>query len=111
MRIYLITFAAGALAAFLIFAPDRWRKSAISSLLAFIGYKTYISSKENNNSDKQSERVEKKIEQEKEKQQEIKERQRKLEEEGLDEADKPDETGSVLDSIVDDSREPPESGL
>ena len=111
MRIYLIVFAAGALVAFLIFAPDRWRKGAIASLLAFIGYKAYTSGNDNNHSGKQSEQAEKKIEQEQEKQQEIKERQQKLEEEGLDEADKPDETGSVLDSIISGEREPPESGL
>ena len=110
MRLYLIIFAAGVSVAFLIFAPDRWRKGAIASLLAFIGYKAYTSGNDNNHSGKQSEQAEKKIEQEQEKQQEIKERQRKLEEEGITDEDKP-ETCSVLDSIVDGSREPPESGL
>ena len=110
MRIYLIIFAAGALVAFLIFAPDRWRKSVLSFVAAIIGYKALASDNNNNHSDKQSEQVEKKIEQEKEKQEEIKQRQQKLEEEGIPDEENP-ETGSVLDSIVDDSREPPEPGL
>ena len=110
MRIYLIIFAAGALVAFLIFAPDRWRKAVLSFVAAIIGYKALTSDNNDNHSGKQSEQTENKIEQEQEKQQEIKGRQRKLEEEGITDEDKP-ETCSVLDSIVDGSREPPESGL
>ena len=110
MRLYLIIFAAGALVAFLIFARDRWRKAVLSFVAAIIGYKALISGNGNNHSGKQSEQAENKIGQEQEKQQEIKQQQQKLEEEGITDEDKP-ETGSVLDSIVDDSREPPESGL
>ena len=84
----------------------------LSFVAAIIGYKVLTSDNDNNHSGKQSEQAEKKIEQEQEKQEEIKQRQQKLEKEGLDEADKPDETGSVLDDITDDDgREPPDNGL
>ena len=112
MKLYLIVFGAGTLVAFLIFAPDRWRKAALALVAAIIGYKTLTSDNDNNHSEKQSEQLEKDIEQEQEKQQEIKEQQQKLEEEGVPDEDKPDETGSLLDDITDsDGREPPDSGL